>query len=244
MLRSDAHDVGAAHVDARWVALCWIWIVAILGFFSIPNSKLIGYALPVMPALAVLAALWWQQHVAPRHWGRFMFGALVVVNLGLAIVAQVSASRYTEQRGTRDVAEVLACAAQSTDVVAAVDDYPYDLPFYAQLTRPLEVIQDWDTLRQTAGDNWRRELFEGADFDASAARSLVPMARLQALKQEPHAWVVAPNASAVLNAQAHEGFTLIATGQAWSLYRSSLAFERPESTEQKSLRGCKHQRKK
>jgi 4-amino-4-deoxy-L-arabinose transferase-like glycosyltransferase len=244
MLRSGAHDVGAGDVDARWVALCWIWIVAILGFFSIPNSKLIGYALPVMPALAVLAALWWQQHVAPRHWGRFVFGALVVVNLGLAIVAQVSASRYTEQRGTRDVAEVLACAAQSTDVVAAVDDYPYDLPFYAQLTRPLEVIQDWGTLRQTAGDNWRRELFEGADFDASAARSLVPMARLQALKQEPHAWVVAPNASAVLNAQAHEGFTLITTGQAWSLYRSSLAFERPESTEQKSLRGCKHQRKK
>ncbi len=197
-----------------------------------------------MPALAVLAALWWQQQVAPRSWGRFVFAAGVFVNLGLAVVAQVSASRYTEQRSTRDIADVLACAAQPNDVVAAVDDYPYDLPFYAQLAHPLEVIQDWDTLRQTAGDNWRRELFEGADFDAHAALSLVPMARLQALKQDLHAWVVAPNASHVLNAQSHEGFTLIATGQAWSLYRSSLASESPEAAEQKGLRGCKHQGKK
>jgi len=156
----------------------------------------------------------------------------------------VSAARYTAQRSTVDVAQVLACAAQPDDVVAAVDDYPYDLPFYAQLTHPLEVIQDWDALRQTAGDNWRRELFEGADFDARAARSLVPMARLQALTQEPRAWVLAPNASPVLNAQSHEGFTLVATGQAWSVFRSSLALERPEAAEQKGLRGCKHQGEK
>ena len=242
--RSEAAHVAAAQVDARWVALCWIWIVAILGFFSIPNSKLIGYALPVMPALTVLGALWWQQHVVPRAWGRWAFVVLVVANLALAVVAQVSAARYTAQRSTVDVAQVLACAAQPDDVVAAVDDYPYDLPFYAQLTHPLEVIQDWDTLRQTAGDNWRRELFEGADFDARAARSLVPMARLQALKQEPRAWVLAPNASPVLNAQSHEGFTLVATGQAWSVFRSSLALERPEAAEQKGLRGCKHQGEK
>jgi len=158
-LRNTNSDVSG--VDPRWVALCWIWVVAILGFFSIPNSKLVGYALPVMPPLAVLGALWWQRHVAPRAWGAFVFGALVLVNLALAVVAQVSATRYTEQRSTVDVAEVLACAARPTDVVAAVDDYPYDLPFYAQLTQPLEVIQDWETLRQTAGDNWRRELFEG-----------------------------------------------------------------------------------
>jgi 4-amino-4-deoxy-L-arabinose transferase-like glycosyltransferase len=230
--------------DPRWVALCWIWVVAILGFFSIPNSKLIGYALPVMPPLAVLGALWWQRHMTPRPWGRVVFGGLVLVNLALAVVAHVSATRYTEQHSTRDVAEVLACAARPSDVVAAVDDYPYDLPFYAQFTRPLEVIQDWETLRQTAGDNWRRELFEGADFDAQAARSLVPLARLQSLQQDPHAWVVAPNGSSVLNAQSHAGFTLVATGQAWRLFRSSLASESPEAAEQKGLRGCKHQGKK
>lgn len=237
--RSDSGDV-----DARWVALCWIWIVAILGFFSIPNSKLVGYALPVMPPLAVLGALWWQQRLAPRAWGRFAFGALVLVNVALAVVAQISATRYTAQRSTIDVADVLACAAGASDVVAAVDDYPYDLPFYAQLTRPVEVIQDWETLRQTAGDNWRRELFEGAEFDDRAAHVLVPMSRLASLKQEPGAWVVAPNTSAVLNNESHEGFTLVATGKAWRLFRSNLAFESPEAAEQKSLSRCKHQGQK
>jgi 4-amino-4-deoxy-L-arabinose transferase-like glycosyltransferase len=234
----------AQGVDSRWVALCWIWVLAILGFFSIPNSKLIGYALPVMPPLAVLAAMWWQKHAASRTWGRAAFGALVVVNVGLALVAQISASRYTLEHSAQDIAQVLACAAQPTDVVATVDEYPYDLPFYAQLERPLEVIQDWDTLRQTAGDNWRRELFEGADFDVDAARSLVPLARLQSLKQEHNAWVVAPNASATLNASSHDGFTPVHQGLAWSLYRSNLATKSPEAAEQKGLRGCKDQRKK
>ncbi len=241
---ADVQGVDAHSVDSRWVALCWIWVLAILGFFSIPNSKLIGYALPVMPPLAVLAAMWWQKHAASRTWGRAAFGALVVVNVGLALVAQISASRYTLEHSAQDVAQVLACAAQPTDVVATVDEYPYDLPFYAQLERPLEVIQDWDTLRQTAGDNWRRELFEGADFDADAARNLVPLARLQSLKQEHNAWVVAPNASATLNASSHDGFTPVHQGLAWSLYRSNLATKSPEAAEQKGLRGCKDQRKK
>jgi 4-amino-4-deoxy-L-arabinose transferase-like glycosyltransferase len=42
---------------SAWHSLCWVWLFAIIGFFSIPNSKLIGYALPVMPPLALLAAL-------------------------------------------------------------------------------------------------------------------------------------------------------------------------------------------
>jgi 4-amino-4-deoxy-L-arabinose transferase-like glycosyltransferase len=249
----------AANVDPRWTALCWIWIVAILGFFSIPNSKLIGYALPVMPPLALLAALWWQRHMAPRAWGERVFAIVVGLNVALAVGGQVAAERYTQKHSSLDVAEVLACQANTSDVVAAVDEYPYDLPFYAQVTKPLEVIQDWDTLRQTAGDNWRRELFEGADFDAQAARSLVPLSRLDSLKQTPHAWVVAPNASPTLNMTQHAGFELVFAGRAWSLYQSSAtasgasastaaassaSAKGPEAAEQKGLRGCKDQGKK
>ncbi len=241
-------------IDPRWTALCWIWLIAILGFFSIPNSKLIGYALPVMPPLALLAALWWQRHVAPRAWGERVFAILVGLNVALAVGAQVAADRYTQKHSSLDVAEVLACQARTSDVVAAIDEYPYDLPFYAQVTRPLEVIQDWDTLRQTAGDNWRRELFEGADFDAQAAHSLVPLSRLDSLKQTPHAWVVAPNTSPTLNMTQHVGFELVFAGRAWSLYQSSAAAldasastaaaKGPEAAEQKGLRGCKDQGKK
>jgi 4-amino-4-deoxy-L-arabinose transferase-like glycosyltransferase len=130
-------------IDPRWTALCWIWIVAILGFFSIPNSKLIGYALPVMPPLALLAAFGWQRHLAPRAWGDRLFAIVVGLNVALAVGGQVAAERYTQKHSSLDVAAVLACQARPSDVVAAVDEYPYDLPFYAQVTQPLEVIQDW-----------------------------------------------------------------------------------------------------
>ena len=238
----------ALPVDPRWTALCWIWLIAILGFFSIPNSKLIGYALPVMPPLALLAALWWQHQIAPRQWGQRVFAVLVALNVALAVGGQVAANRYTQQHSSLDVASVLACQARASDVVAVVDEYPYDLPFYAQLPKPIEVIQDWNTARQAAGDNWRRELFEGADFDAQAARNLVPVSRLDSLKQTPQAWVVAPNTSSTLNMTQHAGFELVFAGRVWSLYQSSAAASTaaskgPEAAEQKGLRGCKDQGK-
>lgn len=253
-LQKVNQPIAVTTIDPRWTALCWIWLVAILGFFSIPNSKLIGYALPVVPPLALLAAFWWQGQVAPRRWGERVFAILVTLNVALALGGQVAANRYTQQHSSLDVATVLACQARASDVVAVVDEYPYDLPFYAQLPKPLEVIQDWDALRQTAGDNWRRELFEGADFDAQAARSLVPLSRLDSLKQTPQAWVVAPNTSPTLNITQHAGFDLVFAGRVWSLYQSSAAVSTaaastapakgPESAEQKGLRGCKDQGKK
>ena len=237
----------AALTQRHWMALCWIWVVAILAFFSIPNSKLIGYALPVMPPLAVLAALWWQQHMLSRAWGGRVFASLVGVCLVTALAANIVASRYTLRHSSADVADSLACNVAPTDVVAAVDEYPYDLAFYAQLTQPIEVLQDWDTERRTAGDNWRRELFEGADFDPQAARVLQPLSRLDALQQQPGAWVLAPNDSGRLNLQRHSGFDLVLGGQAWSLYRSKAAgsvaaAKSPQATEYKGLGRCQHQR--
>ena len=237
----------AVQMPPAWLALCWIWVLAILAFFSIPNSKLIGYALPVMPPLAVLAALWWQQHMVWRAWGGRVFASLVGVCLVTALAAHVVASRYTLRHSSADVAQLLGCHVTPADVVAAVDEYPYDLPFYAQLTQPIEVLQDWDTERRTAGDNWRRELFEGADFDAQAARVLQPLSRLDALQQQPSAWVLAPNGSPVLNLQRHSGFDLVLGGQAWSLYRSKRAgsggaAESPQAAEHKGLDRCQDQR--
>ena len=219
-LRSSS-EAQPVEVASAWVALCWIWVVAILVFFSIPNSKLIGYALPVMPPLALLAALWWERRMAPLAWAGRVFTSLVSLAVITACAANWVAAGYTKQQSSADVAAVLRCAMTPTDVVAAVDEYPYDLPFYAQLTQPLEVIQDWDTLRQSSGDNWRRELFEGADFDDKAAQSLVPLSRLTTLKAEPRAWVVAPLQSSVSAAPASLGLVPFYEGRAWTLYRSA-----------------------
>ncbi len=237
--------------QAPWVSLCWIWVLAILGFFSIPNSKLIGYALPVMPPLAVLAAYWWQRHWASRTWGAWAFGVLSLLGMSVATFANHYAGEFTLERSTREVAKAVRCQVGPNDVLAVVDDYPYDVMFYAQRERPMEVIQDWAREQQEAGDDWRRELMDGVDFDKSAGRVLQPMSRLEALRTDSHAWVLAPRWQKSFRTETYAGFTEAYKDDAWILYRgvgpvasSAGAAESPESTEQKGLRGCEDQRQK
>lgn len=59
------------------------WALSIFVFFSASNSKLPGYILPVMPALAILAALALDKMTA-RAWSRHLLGALLVAVLLLA----------------------------------------------------------------------------------------------------------------------------------------------------------------
>jgi hypothetical protein len=237
----------AKNQHARWVALCWIWVIAILVFFSIPNSKLIGYALPVMPPLALLAAWGWQSFWQQRRGGHVAFAVLVVLAVGLAVLANGLASRYTHKQSSSDVAQVLACEWREGDVLAVVGDYPYDLAFHAQLEQPFEVIQDWAQERQMAKDNWRRELFEGADFEAQAQYILMPLSRLQSLQQLPNAWLVAPAMPEAQDATTAPGFERVHSGQAWTLFRSAAVdgaartTKGPEAAQHKGLRGCKHQ---
>jgi hypothetical protein len=133
--------------------------------------------------------------------------------------------------------------------VYAVGDYPYDLPFHRQAVRPMVVVQDWPALRKSAGDNWRRELFEGADFDAVAGQVLQTPEVLQAASARPGQWLVAPRDFPAGGWQ--QGWTLFKQGRGWSLYRSAGAVtvardgasapEGPEPAQQKGLSGCKDQ---
>jgi 4-amino-4-deoxy-L-arabinose transferase-like glycosyltransferase len=69
----------------------WLWVIVIVGFFSISTSKLTGYILPVFPAIALLIGWqleqWWQRK--PRTLWRwlslFTFLLLIAVGIGLAL---------------------------------------------------------------------------------------------------------------------------------------------------------------
>jgi 4-amino-4-deoxy-L-arabinose transferase-like glycosyltransferase len=230
-----------------WRLLCWIWIVAIVGFFSIPQSKLVGYVLPVMPPLALLAALGWERTMAGRPSARAVWAGLCVLAVGLAVGLEVAATRQAAHQGTQDIARTLACEARAGDGVYAVGDYPYDLPFLTRATHPMVVVQDWPELRRSAGDNWRRELFEGADFDAVAGQVLQTPDVLAGASQRPGQWLVAPND--LPHGAWQQGWTLRQQGQGWSLYRSGgpaaggrpSAPEGPETAQHKGLPGCQDQ---
>jgi len=244
MTRATALDIPEV-----WWRLCWAWVLAILVFFSIPNSKLVGYILPVVPPLSLLAAVGWQRSMAHRPVAGKAFAGLVLLNIGIALTIVLKVGDVTRTTRTQDIAAVLACAAAPEDTIYVSDRYPYDLPFYLQSQKPLVVLEDWPQLRKTVGDGWQRELFEGADFDAQAAQVLRPLEALAPAGLVAGNWYASHHDDPL--ARGLPGWSLFYTGAGWKLYRSGnvangdgSAPKSPEAAEHKGLPGCKDQRDK
>ena len=129
-----------------------------------------------------------------------------------------------------------------------MDEYPYDLMFYAQRQQPIEIIQDWPLQAKVAGDNWRRELMDGAPFDPQAALVLKPLSRLDELRTNPRAWVLGPVWQEEFTPSTYAGFKEVYRDKAWVLYQGidsgRPTTESPEATQQKSLGGCENKGKK
>ncbi len=233
----------AIGMDQAWWRLCWTWVLAILVFFSIPNSKLVGYILPVLPPLALLAALGWERTMSRRTHAKKWFVGLCLMNLAIVLVLLRQVGEVTKTGRSKDVAEVLACAASPGDRFYVSGAYPYDLPFYVQTTQAMIAVEDWPTLREKSGDGWQRELFEGADFDAQAGQVLQPKAVLARVAQTPGHWFVTRSGNPIV--ENTPGWTLHFKGNGWNLYRSGSATSDVAATVQPALSahtsfpGCK-----
>ena len=207
-----------------WPALCWIWVLAIIGFFSIPSSKIVGYAFPVMAPLAVLAALGWDAAMArlklARRTQEKLFAALCALSIGIAIAGNMAATRYIENYSAQDVAQALqAAGAQPSDTVYLLGDYAYDLPFYRQASTPMVVIQDWPALRRSPSDDWQHELLDGTDFEAQSGAVLQTPEVLAQITTKTRLWLVSSHDTPVA------GFVRLFKGREWSLYRPEAASE-------------------
>ena len=228
----------AGPVGPEWVSLCWIWLLAILLFFSLPNSKLVGYMLPVMPPLALLSSLGFERLLQSWRHRERLFAGLCALALGLGVAANVLAARFTAGKGSRDIAALLRCELRPGGTVYALDGFPYDLPFYAVAPRAMVALQDWPTLRRNAIDGWQRELFEGAAFDPAAGAVLQTPEVLVAAGAAAGNWLVLPHGRA--NALSlPTGWVLVRAGQGWDLLRSGAsAAKGPVPAEHEGLGGC------
>lgn len=221
----------------HYESLLWIWALCISVFFSFPKSKIVGYILPVLPPLACLAALAWGKW-AVRGRSPLIFTGLLIASLGLSVTLNWQAGKYSLKHSSKDIAMTLSCALNPADRVFVTDDYPYDLPFYAQLKNPMYVAIDWDQARIDQSDNWRRELYEGANFDAKAGEVLVPFSAID--NPPAGSWLVVPLGFNV--SQLHPSWTQYAKGNAWVLLRAhNLTLESPPTTQDESLKRCKNQ---
>jgi 4-amino-4-deoxy-L-arabinose transferase-like glycosyltransferase len=84
-LRRPQTDNNRVHID-RFLVL---WVVVIVGFFSLSSSKLPGYVLPVFPALALLAARW-TARVEPAQLRPHLLPGFVIAALTLIVVAAIN----------------------------------------------------------------------------------------------------------------------------------------------------------
>ena len=152
----------------HWLLL--VWFAVILLFFSIPQSKLVGYILPTLPPMAGLIAVAWERVVtrSPR-WRRW--GA-VSLTIGAAFgLAAVVAYGLGAGKSNRMLARELAALRQPGDGVVMLERYEYDMPFYARLRAPMVVVEDWDDAELMARDSWRKELADTRAF-VDAGRDL------------------------------------------------------------------------
>jgi len=160
------------------LALYVWWVLVIVGFFSLPSSKLVGYVLPALAPWCVLLAL-----------GAASFGRAARATLGLGLlwcVGVAVALAVAAPHSTKAAGRALAAQWAPGDRVVFVDEMFYDLPFYAGLREPVRVASDWADPQIPRRDNWRKELADAARFDPARGRELLwPIGRLAELACQP-----------------------------------------------------------
>jgi 4-amino-4-deoxy-L-arabinose transferase-like glycosyltransferase len=155
--------------DATVTLYAW-WIVAVVGFFSIPSSKLLGYVLPALaPWCALIALAVDAPHTGgrPKPW-RIVMGASALICVALVVVGA-----WKTPRSNRELGLLLGQRMAPADKVVMVQAYYYDVPFYARLDRPVVIADDWSDPEIPKRDNWRKEIFDAARFDPALGRELL-----------------------------------------------------------------------
>ncbi len=161
------------------------WLLVVVGFFSLPASKLVGYVMPALAPAAALLALGLASR--PRLWQR------VAAVAGALCLAAVALLAWQAPGSHRDIGLALRAAWQPGDRLVFAEAEFYDVRFYARIEAPALVLSDWADPELPRHDNWRKELFDAARFDPAAGRAtLWPWQRLgEVACASGRTWIVA-----------------------------------------------------
>jgi 4-amino-4-deoxy-L-arabinose transferase-like glycosyltransferase len=158
--------------------LMWLWLAVVTVFFSLPQSKIIGYVLPTTVPLAFLIgdriSLGWRDSPRIRRLWRICAAVAIA-----ACVAAVAAGAAFPGKSLRGLARTLAQQARPGEPVVFLYDYYFDVPFYAHLSAPVRVVEDWTDPKVVQSDNWSKELLDAQRFASGpAARVLLSPSEL------------------------------------------------------------------
>jgi 4-amino-4-deoxy-L-arabinose transferase-like glycosyltransferase len=170
--RAYPHTVGRSR---QVPALMWIWLISTLVFFSIPNSKLIGYVMVALPPLGALAAEGLlcaaSTHARARTWA--MRAAVGAVAICASILIVVHIREEARDKTRQLAAQLRPLLASPDDPLVVLYSYPFSLPFYLGHPPPFRVVENWRDSRIMQKDSWRRELYEAAAFDPDRGKALL-----------------------------------------------------------------------
>ncbi len=181
-LRHQDGDAGGVRL------LMQVWPVVIIGFFSIPQSKLIGYILPALPPLAYLLAnrVMRSQDQHPRR--------STALRVGLSAAAAIAlCAGMTVFLGARDPSQLSTLALPDAqryrpgDQLVMLNQYAYDLPFYLHATSPAWIVDHWQSPAMAERDNWSKEIRDAGRFypEAMQQQLLLPSALLPTMCEKP-----------------------------------------------------------
>lgn len=166
-------------------------VACVLVFFSLPQSKLIGYILPAVAPLAWLMADASQKASAAPSRQRWWWATLALsALLGLAVVVGLTVD---QRHSRRSLGLALGERHVPGQPVFMLKTYLYDVPFYARLQEPVFVVDDWNNPEIALRDNWRKEVADAGQFAPKLAARLLltPESLPAALCRVPVSWVIA-----------------------------------------------------
>ena len=209
-LKHDFHDTTTSALRS----LFWLWIGVITLFFSIPTSKLVGYVLPVMPALAALIAEG-LANITRFSW-RWKF-AMVAVAAVLCVGSIIAITRADDITSKPLVAAYRQNAASGEPLVF-LHTYRFDVPFYAKLAEPVIIIDKWD--QPIVRDSWSKEMADAAKFSPLAGEKVLvntpDMSKV--LCTQPVTWVIAPT-NHIINSKEFNSLEPVAKNSLYALVR-------------------------
>lgn len=180
---------------AAWQALrmlCWIWLIFILVFFSIPQSKLIGYILPVLPALAILIAEGLSLHSFWRNAMSVQRLLLALLAAGLSVAIMTLLAKKYDDNYTQSLAKTYVAQAQAGQPLVFFQVYPFDMVFYSRELRPVPVFYNWNDPAILLDDKWHKELLDASHFASADKKTILKSSDefAHTLCSQPVTWIV------------------------------------------------------
>ena len=189
-LRPALPAAGAAGVRA----LMGAWVAVVVVFFSLPSSKLVGYILPALAPLACLITdtVWrWRTARPTKARDRWLLASAVAA--GVACVSLALAAHDLQPKSRQSLAQTLGSLKQPGEPVLFLDNFYYDVAFYARLDAPVSVVDAW-LPAEVAKDSWRRELTDAQHLAhvATDRRLLLPAELEPTLCRARSGWLIGP----------------------------------------------------